>query len=70
MLDLIASLLSLFTLPVALVCVIDDWFLRPRRQVRAPAGAPAKDPVLMRVLYAALPVLVLATVGCFVADEV
>ena len=26
MLDLIASLLSLFTLPVALICVIDDWF--------------------------------------------
>ena len=61
MLDLIASLLSLFTLPVALICVIDDWFLRPRRQLRSPAGVPAKDPVLMRVLYAVLPALVLAS---------
>ena len=61
MLDLIASLLSLFTLPVALICVIDDWFLRPGRQLRSPAGVPAKDPVLMRVLYAVLPALVLAS---------
>ena len=49
------------------VCIVDDWFLRPRRQAKAPAAAAgsdtaAVDPPLMRALYLLLPLLVLAGV--------
>src|SRR5579862_2299626 len=44
--------LSWLALPVGLVCIVDDWLLRPRR---AP-GTP--DAPVMRVLYAVLPLLV------------
>ena len=56
MVDVVASLMSLFTLPVLLVCVVDDWFLRPRRQLRGTAAAPVDDPLLMKILYTLLPV--------------
>jgi hypothetical protein len=61
MVDVVASLMSLFTLPVLLVCVVDDWFLRPRRQLRGTAAAPVDDPLLMKILYTLLPVLVVAS---------
>jgi len=51
-------LLSWLAVPVGLVCVVDDWLLQPRRA--AAAAAPAGP--LMRVLYGALPVLILAAV--------
>jgi len=44
--------LAWLSVPVGLVCIVDDWLLRPRR---AP-GAP--DSPLMRALYAVLPVLI------------
>ena len=34
--------LSWLALPVGLVCLIDDWFLRPRRQIAA-LPQPARD---------------------------
>ncbi len=53
-------------LPVALVCVVDDWFLKPRRVAAAPAAAGADpqlpDGTLMKLLYGLLPLLVLAAV--------
>jgi hypothetical protein len=49
-------LLSWLALPVGLVCIVDDWLLRPRR---APG---ARDAPLMRVLYGVLPVLIAAAV--------
>ena len=52
-------------LPVALVCVVDDWFLRPRRFVAGPvaaAGAEPADGAVMKVLYGLLPLFVLAAV--------
>src|SRR5579871_1562218 len=48
--------LSWLALPVGLVCIVDDWLLRPRR---AP-GTP--DAPVMRVLYAVLPLLIAAAV--------
>ena len=45
-------------LPVTLLAVVDDWFLRPRR--RAAAGAEARDPHWITVLYHAVPVLLFA----------
>lgn len=52
--------LSLLALPVGLLCIVDDWFLRPRRQVAA--GEPVRDPPAMAAAYYALPVLVVAAV--------
>ena len=51
-------LLSWLALPVGVICVVDDWLLQPRR---AP-GAAAQPAPLMRALYGALPVLILAAV--------
>ncbi len=59
------AILSWLALPVALVCIVDDWFLRPRRQARAPAGVgtdAGTDPWPMRVLYGVLPLLILVGV--------
>src|SRR6516225_11714920 len=53
-------LLSWLALPVALVCIVDDWFLRPRRLIAA--AAPPHDSPLMTFLYSALPVLIAAAV--------
>jgi signal peptidase I len=52
------ALLSWLALPVGLVCIADDWVLRPRRAL---AGATHDAPV-MRALYAVLPVLIGAAV--------
>ncbi len=54
-------LLSWLALPVTLVCIVDDWLLRPRRMIAAGAQARPEAP-LMRVLYGALPVLIACAV--------
>jgi signal peptidase I len=51
-------LLSWLAVPVGLVCIVDDWLLRPRRA----QGAGVPDAPLMRVLYGALPLLIGAAV--------
>ena len=53
--------LSWLAIPAALVCILDDWFLRPRRQIAA-APEPAREPPLLALVYYALPVLVFAAV--------
>src|SRR5580698_4625502 len=53
-------LLSWLALPVTIVCVLDDWFLRPRRVLTS--AIPSHDTVLMRLLYSALPVLIACAV--------
>lgn len=60
MIDLIISTLALLALPVAIICVIDDWFMRPGRQLVLKEEQPSPDPLVMRVLYGALPFLVIA----------
>src|ERR1700730_14970620 len=54
-------LLSWLALPVTLVCIVDDWLLRPRRMIAAGAQAWA-EASLMRVLYGALPLLIACAV--------
>jgi signal peptidase I len=54
-------LLSWLALPVSLVCIVDDWLLRPRRVIAGGAQA-GRDAPLMRVLYGALPVLIACAV--------
>src|SRR5579872_1028118 len=61
MLMQLISVLAWLAIPAALICVVDDWFLRPRRQIAA-APQPVRDPPLMAVVYYALPVLVIAGV--------
>src|SRR5215470_13942750 len=53
-------LLSWLALPVALVCIVDDWFLRPQRLIAA--AAPPQDAPFMTFLYSALPVLIACAV--------
>jgi signal peptidase I len=57
----VAEFLSWFALPVGLIALVDDWFIRPRRQIAA-APQPARDPPFMQVVYYALPVLIAAAV--------
>jgi signal peptidase I len=56
----IIVLLSWLALPVTVVCVIDDWFLRPRRTLTK--AQPPRDAPLMAVLYSALPILIACAV--------
>ncbi|MFZ9709565.1 MAG: hypothetical protein ACO3CV_07985 [Steroidobacteraceae bacterium] len=58
MIDLVIWALAWLAGPATIVCVVDDWFLRPGRQLAA--KGEYVDPPLMRVLYAVLPVLLIA----------
>jgi signal peptidase I len=65
MLQQLIALLATLALPVAVLCILDDWLLRPRRQAAAGSsatGKPPADPAVMRALYFALPVLIIAAV--------
>src|SRR5437868_7311390 len=55
------ALLSWLALPVTLICIVDDWLLRPRRVI-ASGRQTLPDPRLMRALYGALPVLLACAV--------
>ncbi|MGH8209699.1 MAG: signal peptidase I, partial [Steroidobacteraceae bacterium] len=57
----IIVLLSWLALPVGVLCVADDWFLRPRRQMLA-APQEARDPAFVAFAYHALPILIGAAV--------
>ena len=59
--------LSWLALPAASVCIVDDWFLRPRRTLGV-TPAP-RDPPLLRLLYAALPLLVACAVLRLLVSE-
>jgi signal peptidase I len=61
-------LLAWLAIPAAVICVVDDWFLRPRRQIAA-APHPARDPPPIAVVYYALPVLVVAGVVQLLLSE-
>ena len=60
MLELLISTLALLAVPIAILCVIDDWFVRPSRQLVLKDGQPTPDPLVIRVLYGALPIVVIA----------
>ena len=61
MLMQIIVLLSWLALPVGVLCIVDDWFLRPRRQVAA-APQEARDPPAISLAYHVLPILIGAAV--------
>ena len=54
-------ILSWLAIPVGLVCVIDDWLLKPARRLRAGAQA-VPEPALVAFCYRALPILLVAVV--------
>jgi signal peptidase I len=61
--------LSWLAVPVGLICVIDDWLLRPRRRMAAAAESTA-DPPLLALAYLLLPVLIgAAVVRVFVTEQ-
>ena len=61
--------LSWLALPVGLLCIVDDWFLRPRRQIAA-APQPLTDSALMSLAYHVLPILIgAAVVRLLVAEQ-
>jgi len=55
----IISLATWLLLPVSVIVIVDDWFLRPRRRLAA-LPAAAVDPAPLRLLYAIFPLLVIA----------
>src|SRR6266403_2217427 len=57
----IIVILSWLALPIGLLVIMDDWFIRPRRQIAA-APQPPADPPLMRAAYMLLPLFILAAV--------
>jgi signal peptidase I len=46
---------------VGIIAIVDDWFLRPKRQIAA-APQPARDPVFITFAYRVLPILIGAAV--------
>lgn len=57
----IVRALSWLALPVGLLCVLDDWLLRPRRQLASAPGLVA-DPRALSLAYGLLPILIAAAV--------
>jgi len=53
---------------VTLVCIVDDWLLRPRRVI-ASGQQSVRDGPLMRVLYGALPVLIACASTLLLAER-
>jgi signal peptidase I len=68
MLTALITVLSWLAIPVAVVCIVDDWFLRPRRQIAA-APQAHRDPPAIAAAYYALPVLVVAVVLKLLGSE-
>jgi signal peptidase I len=61
--------LSWLALPVGLLCILDDWFLRPRRQL-AKSPEPVADSGFMSLAYHVLPILIgAAVVRLLVAEQ-
>jgi signal peptidase I len=61
MLMQIITVLAWIAIPATLIGVVDDWFLRPRRQL-ALAPQVARDPPFITAVYYSLPVLIIAAV--------
>lgn len=66
MLTQILGILTFIAVPVAAIVIIDDWFLRPRRQL---SNSGAVDPRWLVPLYQALPVLLFAAVVRMLMSE-
>jgi signal peptidase I len=68
MLMQLITILAWISIPATLIGVVDDWFLRPRRQL-AVAPQIARDPPMIAAVYYALPVLIIAGVVRLLSAE-
>ncbi len=68
MLMQIITVLAWISIPATLIAVVDDWFLRPRRQL-ALAPQIAHDPPVITAVYYALPLLIIAGVVRLLSAE-
>src|SRR5580700_9747021 len=68
MLMQVIDFLAWLSIPATLIGVVDDWFLRPRRQL-ALAPQIARDPPFITAVYYALPVLIIAGVVRLLSAE-
>jgi signal peptidase I len=68
MLIQIIDFLAWLSIPATLIGVVDDWFLRPRRQL-AVAPQIARDPPFITAVYYALPVLIICGVFALLSAE-
>jgi signal peptidase I len=59
MLTQILTVLAWLAVPFTLIAIVDDWFLRPRRQLARGIG---RDPPPLALVYYVLPVLLFAAV--------
>jgi signal peptidase I len=64
----VAVPLSWIAPPIGLWLLIDSWLLAPRRRVQR-GGLDAPDPVLLRIAYFILPVLVVAVIVRMISAE-
>ncbi len=64
----IIEVLSWLAVPVGLVCLVDDWLLRPARRARA-GGVPPAKPAVITFCYRALPILLVAVVLWILATQ-
>jgi signal peptidase I len=65
MVSQLLTILSYLAVPAALIAIVDDWFLRPRRRL---AGI-ATDPPMLATIYFLLPVLLIAAVLRLLGSE-
>ncbi len=68
MLTQLIDILAWLLVPVGLVTIVDDWFIRPGRRLAAHPEPPV-EPALLRAGYAVLPVLVCAGVFRLLRSE-
>ncbi len=64
----ISTLLAWLAIPLTLVAMVDDWFLRPGRRLAA-LPAAAVDPPLMRAVYMLLPVAIVGAIVRLLGSE-
>jgi len=69
MLMQLIRLLSWIAIPVAIVCIVDDWFLRPRRQIAAAPRASPDPPLMAAAYYALLPLLAAVVLRLLMAEK-
>jgi signal peptidase I len=64
----VAVPLTWVAIPVGLWCALDSWFFAPRRQI-AKGAVSVKEPLLLRMMYAVLPILVIAIIVRLISAE-
>jgi signal peptidase I len=67
MMTLILTWAAWAALPLTLIAVVDDWFIRPGRRIAG--GVEARDPHWLTVIYHVLPVLLFAAVLHLLGSE-